>query len=156
MAEEIKLDGCYALRTDLNVEQASKETVHARYKSLAHVEQAFRRSKTVELELRPVHVRKEENTRGHILVVMLAYLLMRELGRRWADLDVTVEEGLKRLNTYCAVEVAGVIRVLLQPRADVQALLDAAHLKLPTTLPQIAAKVATKRKLQKSRPTRQK
>jgi len=154
LAEESKLDGCYVLRTDLNETQASKETVHERYKSLAHVEQAFRRSKTMELELRPVHVRKEGSTRGHILVVMLAYQLMRELGRRWAHLDLTVQEGLKRLNTYCAVEVGGVIQVLLQPRADVQALLDAAGVKLPSLLPRATAMVATKRKLQKSRPTR--
>lgn len=152
--EESKLDGCYVLRTDLNETQASKETVHERYKSLAHVEQAFRRSKTVELEMRPVHVRKEGSTRGHILVVMLAYQLMRELGRRWAQLDLTVQEGLQRLNTYCAVEVAGVIHVLLQPRADVQALLDAAGVTLPGLLPRATAKVATKRKLPKSRPTR--
>jgi len=152
--EESKLDGCYVLRTDLNQTQASKETVHERYKSLAHVEQAFRRSKTVELELRPVHVRKEGSTRGHILVVMLAYLLMRELGRRWAHLDLTVQEGLQRLNTYCAVEVAGVIQVMLEPRADVQALLDAAKVKLPSLLPRATAKVATKKKLPKSRPTR--
>ena len=152
--EESKLDGCYVLRTDLKEAQASKETVHERYKSLAHVGQAFRRCKTMELELRPVHVRKEGSTRGHILVVMLAYQLMRELGRRWAHLDLTVREGLQRLNTYCAVEVAGVIQVLLQPRADVQALLDAARVTLPSLLPRATAKVATKRRLPKSRPTR--
>ena len=77
-----------------------QETVHARYKSLGEVEQAFRRSKTVELGMRPVHVRKESSTRGHLLVVMLAYLLMQELGKRWAHLDLTVKEGLARLNTY--------------------------------------------------------
>jgi transposase len=81
LAEEAKLDGCYVLRTDLSPELASKEVVHDRYKSLALVEQAFRRSKTVELEMRPVHVRKEPSTRGHLLVVMLAYLLTEELGR---------------------------------------------------------------------------
>ena len=130
LEEESKLDGCYVLRTDLDKSQASKEQVHERYKGLSEVEQALRRSKTVELEMRPVHVRKETSTRGHLLVVMLAYELMKELGQRWADEDVKVNEGLERLNTYCAVEVAGVIQVLLKPRADVQALLDAAGVKL--------------------------
>lgn len=154
LEEESKLDGCYVLRTDLSVEQASKETVHARYKSLGEVEQAFRRSKTVELEMRPVHVRKESSTRGHLLVVMLAYLLMQELGKRWAQLDLTVKEGLARLNTYCAVEIAGVVKVMLQPRADVQALISAAGVTLPTMLPGPMSKIATRKKLPKSRSTR--
>lgn len=156
LAEESKLDGCYVLRTDLSQTQASKEHVHDRYKSLSEVEQAFRRSKTVELELRPVHVRKASSTCGHLLVVMLAYQLMKELGRRWADLDMQVSEGLARLNTYCAVEVAGVIKVLLQPRADVQALIAAAGVSLPTHLPGSRVDVATRKKLPKHRPTRKK
>jgi transposase len=154
LEEESKLDGCYVLRTDLSAAEASKETVHERYKSLGEVEQVFRRSKTVELEMRPVHVRKESSTRGHLLVVMLAYLLLQELGKRWARLDVTVKEGLDRLNTYCAVEVAGVIKVMLQPRADVQALITAAGIVLPAMLPGSTSKVATKRKLPGQRPAR--
>ena len=79
LAELSKLDGCYALRTGLTPAQADKHLIHARYKSLADVEHAFRRSKTVELEIRPVQVRKEDSTRGHFMVVMLAYQLMQEL-----------------------------------------------------------------------------
>jgi hypothetical protein len=154
LAGESKLDGCYVIRTDLAVEQADKHLVHDRYKSLAEVEQVFRRSKTVELEMRPVHVRKASSTRGHLLVVMLAYLLMRELGRRWAKLDVTVAEGLARLNTYCAVEVAGVIQLMLAPRADVRELLEAAEITLPTVLPRTQAVVSTKKKLPQRRTTR--
>jgi len=73
LAEVQKLDGCYVIKTDLSSEQADKETVHARYKDLALVEQAFRTSKTVELEMRPIHVRLESRTRGHAFVIMLAY-----------------------------------------------------------------------------------
>src|SRR5205823_12551076 len=39
------------------------------------------------------------NTRGHVLAVMLAYLVRRELSRAWAALDVTVEEGLQQLRS---------------------------------------------------------
>ena len=131
--------------------------MHERYKSLSEVEQAFRRGKTIELEMRPVHVRKEERTRGHFLVVMLAYQLMKELGRRWARLDLTVEEGLKRLNTYCAIEVAAVLSVRPEPRADVKELLDAARVALPAQLPPSASpKVATRKKLPDRRPSRKK
>ena len=55
--EEARLDGCYALKTDLAPQTATKEVVHARYKDLALVERAFRTSKTTQLELRPIHVR---------------------------------------------------------------------------------------------------
>jgi transposase len=57
------------LKTDLATEVASKEVVH---RDLALVEWAFRQSKTVYLEMRPVFVRLESRTRGHALVVMLA------------------------------------------------------------------------------------
>jgi transposase len=74
LGEIAKLDGCYVLKTDLAREAASKETVHERYKDLALVEWAFRESKTVHLEMRPIYVRRESRTRGHAFVVMLAYV----------------------------------------------------------------------------------
>ena len=103
--EQAKLDGCYVLKTDLSAAQARKELVHDRYKDLTLVEQAFRTSKTVELEMRPIYVQLENSTRGHALVVMLAYRLVHELARRWQTLDLTVQEGLKKLSTLCVVEV---------------------------------------------------
>ena len=90
------------------------------------------------------------------MVGMVAHQLMRELGKRWAGLDLTVAEGLDRLNTYCAVEVAGAIQLLLEPRRDVQELLTAARVSLPTVLPKTPSNVSTKKKLTKSRPTRMK
>ncbi len=77
--EEEKLDGCYVLKTDLAREKAPKETIHDRYKDLALVEWAFRTSKTVQLEMRPVNVRLEGRTRAHALVVMMAYRIVKEL-----------------------------------------------------------------------------
>ena len=44
-AEE--LDGCYALKTDLPREVASKETIHDRYKGLSEVEWAVQDAKSV-------------------------------------------------------------------------------------------------------------
>ena len=81
LAEVSKLDGCYCLKTDLDSKAATKELVHGRYKSLAQVEWAFRTSKTAHLEVRPIFVRKESRTRGHVLVVMLAYQIVMELSR---------------------------------------------------------------------------
>ena len=56
-----------------------KESVHSRYKDLAMVESAFRTCKTGHLELRPIYLRKAGRTRAHVFVVMLSYLLVREL-----------------------------------------------------------------------------
>jgi len=73
LREASKLDGCYVITTDLDAGCADMQTVHDRYKDLARVEWAFRTSKTAMLEMRPIHVRKEKRTRGHALVVMLAF-----------------------------------------------------------------------------------
>lgn len=156
--EQTKLDGCYVLKTDLSAAQASKELVHDRYKDLTLVEQAFRTSKTVELEMRPIYVQVENSTRGHALVVMLAYRLVRELGRRWQTLDLTVQEGLKKLSTLCTVEVvlADKTRCLTipEPSADVAKLIKLAGVTLPTVFRSLGIKVATRKKLQENRTNR--
>src|SRR5271170_4003834 len=105
LTELARLDGCYALRTDLPKAVVSKEVVHDRYKDLTQVEWAFRDSKSVHLEMRPVYLRAENRTRGHAVVVMLAYLMAQELRRRWRDSDLTVQEGLHRLAGLCVTEV---------------------------------------------------
>lgn len=149
--EEVKLDGCYVLKTDLMKDTIDKETVHARYKDLALVEWAFRTSKTVELEMRPVYVRLADRTRGHALIVMLAYRIVQELTQRWANIELTVEEGLKELTTLCATEmvVSGrpCCNKIPEPRSMVRKLLEAAKVKLPDVLPCSGIRVATRKKL---------
>ena len=99
LAEAKKLDGCYVIKTDLLGEWATTQVVHDRYKDLALVEQNFRTSKTVELEMRPVHVRLESSTRGHVLVVMLAHRLIQEIQQCWAAENLTVQEALDELSS---------------------------------------------------------
>jgi hypothetical protein len=158
LAEIAKLDGCYVLKTDLKTEAASKELVHARYKDLALVEWAFRTSKTVELEMRPVHVRLESHTRGHIFVVMLAYRIVQELSKRWRNIDLTVEEGLEELASLCAMEmlINGTPRCnkIPEPRPCVANLIKAAKVRLPDALCCSGVQVATRKKLTKNRKTR--
>lgn len=155
LAEESRLDGCYVVKSDLPKQYADAQTVHDRYKDLALVEQAFRTSKTGHLEMRPWYVRSERNTRGHALVVMLAYLIACHLRQAWADLDVTVEEGLEQLTTLCATQilVKGEVRCnqIPIPRDLSQKLLRAADIHLPGALPQLGARVVTRRKLTKRR-----
>ena len=153
--EDAKLDGCYVLKTDLTKETVNKEKVHARYKDLALVEWAFRTSKTVDLEMRPVYVRLADRTRGHAFIVMLAYRIVQELAQRWRDIELTVEEGIKELTTLCATEMVVNGRPncnkIPQPRSMVRQLLTAAKVRLPDALPCSGIRVATRKKLVKQR-----
>ena len=143
------------LKTDLSKEKVSKEIIHDRYKDLKHVEWAFRTEKTVLLEIRPVNVRKEKRTRGHVFVVMLAYLIIQELAKRWRSIDQTVEEAIKELTQLCAhtitVDSTLMVNEIPIPRDSSRKLLDAAGVKLPTVLPHKGVEVATKAKLPKRR-----
>jgi len=151
LKEEAKLDGCYVLKSDLSPEIATKETIHDRYKDLASVEQAFRNSKTAHLELRPIHVRLAMRTRGHVFVVMMAYLIIKELAARWQRLNVTVEEGIQELSSLCANEVSfnGTEKCnqIPQPRESVKKLLEAADVHMPEALPSRGIVVTTRKKL---------
>jgi hypothetical protein len=157
-AEASKFDGCYCLKTDLPPRVATKERVHDRYKSLSQVEWAFRTCKTAHLEARPIYVRKESRTRGHVFVVMLAYMIVAELARCWQALDLTVEEAIHELTTLSMTEVtiAGNTRIneVPTPRASIQKLLQAANLRLPKALPYTGATVSSKKKLPEERKTR--
>ena len=151
LAEAARLDGCYVLKTDVPAAAADAETVHERYKDLAEVEWAFRTCKSAHLEVRPVHVRTAEHTRGHVLVVMLAYRVIRALRRAWARLDVKVEEGLEQLKTLCSQELrikgGGACLRLPEPRDQSLELLRAAGVELPAVLPRSPACVVTHKKL---------
>jgi transposase len=149
-----KLDGCYCLKTDLKDAEATKELVHDRYKSLAEVEWAFRTSKST-LDVRPVYVRKESRTRGHVFVVMLAYQIVKELAACWRELDMTPSEGVRELASLCMTEVTiknqTTINQVPVPRESVQQLLTAAGVDIPLALPYSGTKVYTKKKLPEER-----
>ena len=151
------LDGCYVLKTDLPKEHIASQTVHERYKDLTLIEQGFRTCKTGHLEIRPVYVRTEENTRGHVLVVMLAYKIVRELQRAWQPFDMTVEEGLHQLTTLCStvVHIKGEAscQKIPTPRPASQELLEALGVRLPTVLPHRKVEVVTRRRLPSRRKT---
>ena len=148
--EHTKLDGCYVIKTNLPQAMAPKEVVHDRYKDLAQVEWAFRSAKSL-LEIRPIYVRLAAHTRAHALVVMLAYRLIQELAKRWTALDITVQEGIDRLNTLCvhelSVDARNVTRCIPTPNALVLQLFEHAAIGLPTPTQAEEPKVSTKTKL---------
>jgi len=158
LQEAARLDGCYVIKTDLPDQAASTQFVHDRYKDLTQVEQAFRTCKTAHLETRPIHVRTEEHTRAHVLVVMLAYLIRRELSRAWTPLDLTVEEGLHQLQTLCSTQItveggASCLRIPA-PGETSRALLEALKINLPEALPHTDTPVVTRKKLPERRKPR--
>jgi len=149
-----KLDGCYVIKTDLKSEDAQAQEIHSRYKDLARVEQAFRTSKTVLLEQRPIFVRKAKRTRGHALIVMLAYMISHAIRHYWEEIDFTIQEGLNELSsvTTDVLKAGGKkISIIAQPRLEAAELLKAIDVELPKCIVNLGTKVATKTKLKERR-----
>jgi hypothetical protein len=75
---------------------------------------------------------------GHVFVIMLAYIIIHELKRFWADIDVKIEEGIRKLEIINSEEIK-IGRVsyqqILQLRELSIKLLKAAGVSLPKVLP---------------------
>jgi hypothetical protein len=134
------LDGCYVIKSDVP-EAMAKETLHERYKDLAFVEQDFRDMKTACLEVRPVYVRKETRTRGHVFVTMLALLMKRHMQRLldtvYGPDRPAVSEVLQSLDRLCCQErdVEGIpFRYIPIPDERQSGYLAALGVTLPTML----------------------
>jgi len=114
------------------------------------VERAFRTFKTDFLEVRPVYVQTGKSTRGHVLVVMLSYLIVRILRRAWQEFDLTVEEGLKQLATLCSMEMKvknqATCLKIPRPRETSRQLLKVLDIRMPTVLPHRKVRVVTRKR----------
>ena len=81
IAQEAALDGLYVIRTSVPAAQLDAAQAVAAYKSLSHVERAFRSIKTVDLQVRPVFHYSAHRVRAHVFLCMLGYYVewhMRE------------------------------------------------------------------------------
>jgi transposase len=148
--EKYRLDGCYVIKTNLSDQSIGPETIHDRYKDLSKVEHAFRTFKSGHLEVRPIFVRKDLKTRGHVFVVMLAYLMEKEIYKYWREIEVKIGEGLDELASLRAVEMQienVVCQKIPEPTGLSEKLLNAAGIKLPSVLPIRKLHVATRKKL---------
>jgi transposase len=146
-----RLDGCYAIKTDLSEQTADAKKIHSRYKDLAFVERAFRTMKTELLEMRGIYVRKANRTRAHVFVVMLGYLLVHQLQELWHDVEITLEEGIAELASICSIEISllgrAVCQTIPKPRPMGKLLLDKLAIALPDAIPSRNAVVVTTKKL---------
>lgn len=152
--EEAELDGCYVIKSDLPVDEASAATVHARYKDLKEVEWAFRTMKTTLLEIRGIYVRKELRTRAHVFIIMLAYLIAYELRRQWAELEMTIEEGIAELASIDTVfvEIGGTTcQTIPEPRPLGQQLLQELDMTLPDAIPHRHVNICPRKQIKDAR-----
>ncbi len=71
------------------------------------------------LEIRPVFVRKKSRTMGHVLVVMMALILERELEKRLSKIPIEVSRALAAMNGWCLIRQSlGSIRICQLPRPN--------------------------------------
>ena len=142
--QALLLAGCYVIETDVPASWLEAQAVHDGYRNLAQVEQDFRTLKSGLLELRPIFVRKESRTRGHVFSCMLALKISREMRRRLAarfdttDNDphgLTLEDAFEALNrlTLDLYPVEDDILIPRLPRPDEQQarILEALEVYLP-------------------------
>ena len=86
LAAEQALDGLYIVRSNVEPEQFdAAQTVRA-YKDLSKVERAFRCLKSVDLKVRPIHHRRPDRVRAHVLLCMLAYYVEWHMRQQLAPL----------------------------------------------------------------------
>ncbi|MBZ0108849.1 MAG: IS1634 family transposase [Candidatus Scalindua rubra] len=102
--EQAELDGCYVVKTSVPKELVSTQIAHDRYKDLGLVEYAFRTMKTTLEEIRPIYVRKEERTRGHVFVVMLAYMITKYISDKISHLNYTRKFAIESLDKIQYIE----------------------------------------------------
>jgi len=86
IAAEAALDGLYIIRTSVPAEHMAAADCVRNYKSLAHVERAFRSLKTIDLKVRPIHHRLADRVRSHIFLCMLAYYVEWHMREAWREL----------------------------------------------------------------------
>ncbi len=85
IATEAALDGIYVIRTSVDEGHLDSPGVVRAYKGLANVERAFR-CHNMDLFVRPIHHRKPERVKAHLLVCMLAYYVEWHMRRALAPM----------------------------------------------------------------------
>jgi len=92
---EQHLDGKFLLRT--SDPTLTAEDIALGYKQLLEIERAWRDMKTT-LDLRPVHHRKEDRIRAHVLLCWLALLLIRIAENQAHDTWRNLRDELQRMH----------------------------------------------------------
>ena len=83
----VDLAGCYVIVTDVAKVQLAAQAVHDPYLALQKIERDFRTMKTGMLEVRPVFVRKDGQTRG------MHVFLGRKIRLSWTQRVIAMVES---------------------------------------------------------------
>ncbi len=138
LEESTQLDGCYVIKTDLPKTAANAQVIHDRYKDLGTVEWAFRTFKTGYEEIRPIFVRKENRTRAHVFICMLAYLILKYAWDQVKPLGYTRDFIFSTLDKIQYVKYtygsALIKRLPSRLQEHQQEILDRLKITLPRTL----------------------
>lgn len=75
-----------------------------------------------------LYLRREDRTKGHVFITMLAYMIQKKLAEYWKELDITVTEGLNaltmlgtsiisvdKINISTTIKPTGICKKLLKP-----------------------------------------
>lgn len=140
----LELAGCYVVVSDVSKDRMSGQEIHDSYVGLQKVERDFRAMKTGLLEVRPVFVRKESRTRGHVFACMLALKVSREMERRLqaafgtTDSDphtITLSDALASLSRLCLlnypIDADTTVTRLPRPDGRQKEILTALEVALP-------------------------
>lgn len=103
ISEEQRFDGCYIITTDVPTNELKAAEVVASYRKLALVEQAFRNLKTVQLQMSPMHHKRDDRIRAHVFLCMLAYDLQWHMQQKLQALFDSDGNGKNRRWTVQAV-----------------------------------------------------
>ncbi|MGZ6590077.1 MAG: IS1634 family transposase [Solirubrobacteraceae bacterium] len=136
VAAEAHLDGKFLLRT--SDPTLTVEDIALGYKQLLEIERAWRDMKST-LDLRPVHHRKEDRIRAHVLLCWLALLLIRIAETHTQDTWRNLRDELQRLHLGTFAGPAGTSRQRTELTSYQQQILRQLGIEAPPLFLQLAA-----------------
>jgi transposase len=138
LKEDAALDGCYVIKSNVPKELADQDQLHNRYKDLQMVEAAFRTMKQTFEELRPIYVRKEKRTKGHVFVCMLSYIVIKYASEQCKQLEYTRKHIFNTLDNiqYISYDHKNIQLKILPKKLlpQTQQIIEKLNIKLPTYL----------------------
>jgi len=133
---EEHLDGKFLLRT--SDPTLSVEDIALGYKQLLEIERAWRDMKST-LDLRPVHHRKEDRIRAHVLLCWLALLLIRIAETHTGDTWRNLRDELQRLHLGTFTGPTGTSRQRTELTTHQQQILRQLGIEAPPLFLELAA-----------------
>ncbi len=126
-----RLDGCYVIRSNVEVARQTTDELRDRYKDLKYVEQAFRTMKTTDIQTRPIRHFNEPQVRGHLFACFLAYRVIWELRQRLAPV-LDRAPDTKRCEAGSLAEIWRELSSIMVAKLEVR---GTTHLKLSHITP---------------------